>query len=479
MADLRNDIEKYLHGELSPEERHALEKRALSDPFLADALEGGESLPADSFTGDLRMLEASLQARTGKKEKKVVPLWVWPARIAAGLLLLAVTTFVINNLLRQDAAPPGLAENKNEKAAPAPSEKPAVAEDSARPVVKDTPKQPQQIEEKKKGDGLLSLAEPEEAKPSAPSADKTVPESLSSGATRPAEPQQQAPVAAAGEGARDDVSEINLKEESQKQVAPSGPVEVLPSPALKKDEAKEKAGLADERSKRTADVARRFAEPSQTMTDSSVAANKAPGNSGRIVRGQVTSADDGKGLPGVNVIIIGTNEGTVTNAEGYYQITVNDDEAGLLFSFIGMENQEVTPDTEEVNVALNADMTQLSEVVVVGYGSEKVSEDVPETFEFAAPKGGRAAYKQYLEKNLRYPELALENNVEGRVTIQFTVETTGELSNFKVLKGIGFGCDEEVIRLIRRGPKWAPTKRDEVAIRDKVKVRVRFRAPKK
>src|SRR5687767_5750161 len=98
MADLKNDIEKYLHGELSPEERHALEKRALSDPFLADALEGGESLPADSFTGDLRMLEASLQARTGKRERKVVPLWVWPARIAAGLLLLAVATFVINDL---------------------------------------------------------------------------------------------------------------------------------------------------------------------------------------------------------------------------------------------------------------------------------------------------------------------------------------------------------------------------------------------
>jgi TonB family protein len=478
MADLKNDIEKYLHGELSPEERHALEKRALSDPFLADALEGVESLPADSFTSDLRMLEASLQARTGKRERKVVPLWVWPARIAAGLLLLAVATFVINDLLRQDPSSSNLAENKNEKAAPVPSEKPAVAEDSVNPVVKDTPNQPRQTEEEKATDGLLSLAEPEEAKPSAPSADKAATESLASGATRSAEPQQQQPVAAADEGARDDVSEVNQKEKAEEQGAQSGPGEVLPSPVLMKDETREKAGLPDERSKRTADVARRFAEPSQAMTDSSMA-YKARVTSGKVIRGQVTSADDGKGLPGVNVIIIGTNEGTVTNAEGYYQIAVQDDEAGLLFSFIGMENQEVTPDVAEVNVAMNADMTQLSEVVVVGYGSEKVSEDVPETFEFATPKGGRAAYKQYLEKNLRYPELALENNVEGRVTIQFTVETTGQLSNFKVLKGIGSGCEEEVIRLIQRGPKWAPTKRDEVAIRDKVKVRVRFRAPKK
>jgi TonB family protein len=477
MADLKNDIEKYLRGELSPEERHALEKRALSDPFLADALEGGESLPADSFTGDLRMLEASLQARTGKRERKVVPLWVWPARIAAGLLLLAVATFVINDLLRQDPSASNLAENKNEKAAPAPSEKPAVAEDSVNPVGTETPEQAEQTVEEKRTGGLLSLAEPEEAKPSAPRAERQAAESSASGATRSTELQQQ-PVAAAGEGARDDVSELDKKEEAEEQVIQSAPVEVSSSPGLKKDDGVEKAGLPDERSKRTADVARRFAEPSQAMTDSSVA-YKIRGNSGRVIRGQVTSADDGKGLPGVNVIIKGTNEGTVTNAEGYYQIAVKDDEAGLLFSFIGMENQEVTPDAAEVNVAMNADMTQLSEVVVVGYGSEKVSEDVPETFEFAAPKGGRAAYKQYLEKNLRYPELALENNVEGRVTIQFTVETTGELSNFRVLKGIGSGCEQEVIRLIQRGPKWAPTKRDEVAIRDRVKVRVRFRAPKK
>jgi hypothetical protein len=448
MADLKNDIEKYLHGELSPEERHALEKRALSDPFLADALEGGESLPADSFTGDLRMLEASLHARTAKRERKVVPFWVWPLRIAAGLLLLAVATFVINNLLRQDPSSTDLAENKNEKAVPVPSEKPAVAEDSVSPVVKDTPKPPEQTAEGKRTDGLLSLAEPEEAKPSAPRAETQATESLASGATRSAEPQQQAPVAEADEGAGDDASKLDQKEAVEEQVTP--PLEQV-SPS---------AGYWDVKSKRTADVARRFAEPSQARTDSSVA-YKIRGNSGRVIHGQVTSADDGKGLPGVNVIIRGTNEGTVTNAEGFYQIAVQDDDAGLLFSFIGMENHEVTPDAAEVNVAMNADMTQLSEVVVVGYGSEKVSEDVPETFEFAAPKGGRAAYKQY------------------RVTIQFTVETTGELSNFRVLKGIGSGCEQEVIRLIQRGPKWAPTKRDEVAIRDRVKVRVRFRVPKK
>ena len=64
MADLKNDIEKYLRNELSPAERHALEKKALSDPFLADALEGGESFP--DFSTDVQKLNASLNERINK-----------------------------------------------------------------------------------------------------------------------------------------------------------------------------------------------------------------------------------------------------------------------------------------------------------------------------------------------------------------------------------------------------------------------------
>jgi TonB family protein len=97
----------------------------------------------------------------------------------------------------------------------------------------------------------------------------------------------------------------------------------------------------------------------------------------------------------------------------------------------------------------------------------------------AAPAGGRKAFKQYLETNLRYPEQALKNNVEGKVTVQFTVESNGKLSDFKVLKGLGYGCDEEVIRLIQQGPAWSPSKRSTEPIRDKVKVRLRFSLPKK
>jgi TonB family protein len=99
--------------------------------------------------------------------------------------------------------------------------------------------------------------------------------------------------------------------------------------------------------------------------------------------------------------------------------------------------------------------------------------------ELATPEGGRKAFKQYLEKNLQYPEQALKNEVEGKVTVQFTIGMTGQLSDFKVIRGVGFGCEEEVIRLIKQGPKWSPTKKNEAPVKDRVRVRMRFSLPKK
>jgi TonB family protein len=118
-------------------------------------------------------------------------------------------------------------------------------------------------------------------------------------------------------------------------------------------------------------------------------------------------------------------------------------------------------------------------VVVVGYGAAKERTPEESTYELANPVGGKRAFKQYLENNMQYPPEAVLNNVEGRVTVTFEVESSGSLRDFKVIKGIGSGCDEEVIRLIQAGPKWTPTKKDEVAEKSLIKVRMRFQLPRK
>ena len=162
------------------------------------------------------------------------------------------------------------------------------------------------------------------------------------------------------------------------------------------------------------------------------------------------------------------------------RLPVANDSSTLVFSFIGFSSTEVDAgEKTQLNVQLSEDVSQLSEIVVVGYGAEKKSDDAPETLELANPYGGRRAFKQYLEKNIQYPEQALAENIEGKVTIQFTVESSGQLSDFKVLKGIGHGCEEEVIRLVKQGPKWNPTRRNTESLRDRVKVRMKFTLPKK
>lgn len=95
----------------------------------------------------------------------------------------------------------------------------------------------------------------------------------------------------------------------------------------------------------------------------------------RVVKGKVTSSEDGTALPGVNVVVKGTTTGSVSDSEGNYSLSVpNNPKASLVYSFIGMQSQEVEiGDREIINVSLSLDVTQLSEVVVVGYGTQQKS----------------------------------------------------------------------------------------------------------
>jgi TonB-linked SusC/RagA family outer membrane protein len=93
------------------------------------------------------------------------------------------------------------------------------------------------------------------------------------------------------------------------------------------------------------------------------------------VTGTVTSADDNSSLPGVNVIIKGTSQGTVTDVEGNYAIEVENAETILQFSSVGYKSEEVTVGNRSViDLVLSADITALDEIVVIGYGTVKKSD---------------------------------------------------------------------------------------------------------
>ncbi|MCE2995458.1 MAG: SusC/RagA family TonB-linked outer membrane protein [Cyclobacteriaceae bacterium] len=92
------------------------------------------------------------------------------------------------------------------------------------------------------------------------------------------------------------------------------------------------------------------------------------------VSGKVTSSDDGSAIPGVNILEKGTSNGTVTDADGNFTISVGAN-ATLVFSFVGYTPQEAAVGAQTtLNVTLQSDVTALSEVVVVGYGTQDKKE---------------------------------------------------------------------------------------------------------
>jgi protein TonB len=111
-------------------------------------------------------------------------------------------------------------------------------------------------------------------------------------------------------------------------------------------------------------------------------------------------------------------------------------------------------------------------------GKEKAIEVKPEeekTLLFAEQQpefnGGMEAFSKFLQKNLKYPSTAARAGVEGKVFVEFTVGTDGAIQGAKVVKGIGFGCDEEALRVITLMPNWNPGKQSGRP------VRVRFTLP--
>jgi hypothetical protein len=94
----------------------------------------------------------------------------------------------------------------------------------------------------------------------------------------------------------------------------------------------------------------------------------------RTVTGKVTGAEDGSTLPGVNVLLKGTTNGTTTDVNGVYTLTIPATGGTLTFSFIGLVTQEIEVGQRSViDVPMQQDMTQLSEVVVTALGVERPS----------------------------------------------------------------------------------------------------------
>jgi protein TonB len=88
--------------------------------------------------------------------------------------------------------------------------------------------------------------------------------------------------------------------------------------------------------------------------------------------------------------------------------------------------------------------------------------------------GGMTALRDFLSKNLTYPRAAASAGVSGKVFVSFVVNTDGSLTDIQVLKGIGFGCDEEAVRVMQKMPHWKPGKQSGRTVRVKFNLPISF-----
>lgn len=210
------------------------------------------------------------------------------------------------------------------------------------------------------------------------------------------------------------------------------------------------------------------------------------------VKGTVVDARDGKGMPGVSVILNGSQRGTSTDSKGVFVFSDIPTNAELLVEFIGYKTRVIpvagkANTTKVMKIALYEgpnlkDMPVTKKEVSLPpppellKNGDKVYSVVQQNPEFV---GGMKALGPYIQANMRYPAPAKRAYVSGKVFISFVVLKDGSFTDIRVIKGIGFGCDEEALRLVKTMPAWKPGMQDGKPVNVRYNLPIHFELDKK
>jgi TonB family protein len=93
------------------------------------------------------------------------------------------------------------------------------------------------------------------------------------------------------------------------------------------------------------------------------------------------------------------------------------------------------------------------------------------------PIGGMEEWISYINSNIQYPALANEIGIEGNVYVSFVVNREGQIQETQILRGIGGGCDEEALRLIKEAPDWTPGTQDGQDVNVRIRLPIKFKLP--
>ncbi|MBE0638465.1 MAG: energy transducer TonB [Bacteroidales bacterium] len=132
---------------------------------------------------------------------------------------------------------------------------------------------------------------------------------------------------------------------------------------------------------------------------------------------------------------------------------------------------------DDIEIDVEADQTtEIADFVPVVKVEEEIEELEIFTVVESMPEfpGGDAARMKFLQDNIKYPQLARESGIQGTVYVTFVVETDGRVTDVRVLRGIGGGCDEEAVRVIQMMPRWNAGKQRGKPVRVQFNMPIRF-----
>lgn len=140
-----------------------------------------------------------------------------------------------------------------------------------------------------------------------------------------------------------------------------------------------------------------------------------------------------------------------------------------------VEDDEIIEDDIEIDAEAD-EMTEIEEYIPIEMEEEEIDEEkifviVEQNASFP---GGEKARVRYLIENIHYPTMARESGIQGMVYVTFVVERDGSITDVRVLRGIGGGCDEEAVRVVTNMPRWIPGRQRNKPVRVQFNLPVRF-----
>jgi TonB family protein len=135
--------------------------------------------------------------------------------------------------------------------------------------------------------------------------------------------------------------------------------------------------------------------------------------------------------------------------------------------------QDTMPQLEDS--AIQAPGSTANSKEVINSGEEEADQIFDAVETQPSPPGGMSGWSKYLSDNLKYPTQARRMGIEGHVFVVFVINTDGSIQDVEVLRGIGGGCDEEAVKIVKGAPKWNPGMQKGKPVRTRMRLPIRFK----